>query len=159
MVPVLFFALWIVLNGRFTWEIAAFGVVLTAALSYFCVRFLDYKPRQEWKRLALLPDVLRYLGTLLKEIVRSNFALMRYVYGGAKPKPQLVTFHTPIHNPALQAVLADSITVTPGTITVFLENGDLAVHCLDEAFADGVEDLAFQRMLVQMEQKGEAKEP
>ena len=157
--PVLFFALWILLNGRFTWEIAAFGAALTAALYFFCVKYLNYSPRRDLKRFCLIPDVLRYLYTVVREIVRSNFALIRFVYGKARPKPQLVTFHTPIQSTALQAVLADSITVTPGTITVLLENGDLTVHCLDASFAQGVEDLDFQRMLVLMEEKQEASEP
>lgn len=157
--PVLFFALWIILNGRFTWEIAAFGAALTGALYWFCVRFLEYDPRRDLRRVRIIPDALCYLGTLVKEIVLSNFALIRIVYGRKKIRPQLVTFHTPVKNAALQAVLADSITVTPGTITVLLENGDLTVHCLDESFAQGIDDLSFQRMLLAMEAKKGAEEP
>ena len=98
-----------------------------------------------------------YFLLLIWEILKSNFALIRIVYSRQEIKPQLVTFHTPLKSPALQSVLADSITVTPGTITVMVDNGEMTVHCLDERFADGIEDLKFQRLLVEMSGQKEEK--
>lgn len=154
--PILFFAFWIVLNGRITWEIAIFGVVLTAALSWFCVRFLDYSLRKEWGMLRRLPALARYFVTLVKEIFKANFTIIPIVYNRKREiKPQLITFHTPLQSALTRNVLADSITVTPGTITVTSEEGDLTVHCLDECFAEGIEDLDFQKQLLKLE--GEAR--
>ncbi|MDD3335411.1 MAG: Na+/H+ antiporter subunit E [Eubacteriales bacterium] len=149
--PIIFFAFWLVLNGRFTWEIAAFGAVLSAALYWFCVKFLEYSPKAEWKAIRKIPGMARYFFLLIKEIFKANFALMKIVYSPKKKiKPQLVTFHTPLRNPGLRSVLADSITLTPGTITVMLEDGEMTVHCLDESFAQGIEDLEFQRLLLKL---------
>ena len=66
-------------------------------------------------------------------------------------EPQLVTFKTPL-KVALKSVLADCITVTPGTISVNSEGDTLTVHCLDEQFADGIENLEFQQQLLQMKE-------
>lgn len=63
-----------------------------------------------------------------------------------------MTFRTPLKG-AAKAVLADSITLTPGTISVHVEGEELTVHCLDESFMDGVEDTSFQRALLRMERK------
>ena len=53
-------------------------------------------------------------------------------------------------------LLANSITLTPGTITVSVEGNRFCVHCLDWELADGVEDSVFVELLKEMEEK-EAK--
>ena len=150
-----FFALWIVFNGRFTWEIAAFGVVISAVIYAFSVRFLGYDPKKELKAVKMLPRIFRYLWLVVKEIAKSNAALIRTVYGRADEiKPQLVTFKTPLKG-AYKAILADCITVTPGTISVECGDDKLTVHALDKSFADGIEDSEFQKQLLEMQKEGE----
>lgn len=150
-----FFALWIVFNGRFTWEIAAFGVVISAVIYAFSVRFLGYDPKKELKAVKMLPRIFRYLWLVVKEIAKSNAALIRTVYGRADEiKPQLVTFKTPLKG-AYKAILADCITVTPGTISVECGDDRLTVHALDRSFADGIEDSEFQKQLLEMQKEGE----
>ena len=152
-----FFALWIVFNGRFTWEIAAFGAVISAAIYAFSVKFLGYAPKKELKAVKMLPDAFRYLALVAKEIAKSNGALIRAVYGAADEiKPQLVTFKTPLKG-AYKSILADSITVTPGTISVISEDDRLVVHALDKSFAEGIEDTEFQQQLLKMQQEAEKK--
>lgn len=54
-----------------------------------------------------------------------------------------------------RVVLADSITLTPGTITCQLEGDHYLVHCLDAAMVDGLDNGVFVEKLSQMEQKQE----
>ncbi|MEF9878309.1 MAG: Na+/H+ antiporter subunit E [Clostridia bacterium] len=151
-----FFLLWVVFNGRLTWEIAAFGAVLSALLYAFCCAFLDYSPKKDLAALRRIPKMFAYLGLLLSEIVKSNVALTRIVYSRhpAQIKPQLVTFRTPLKGPIVKSVLADSITLTPGTITVSMQGDELTVHCLDKSFSEGIESLAFQSRLLALEEGG-----
>lgn len=151
-----FFVLWVVFNGRLTWEIAAFGAVISAALYAFCCAFLEYSPKKDLKHLKRIPGVLRYLGVLFTEIVKSNLALIRVVFARKiEIQPKLVTFKTPLEGTS-KSILADSITLTPGTISVHSEGDTLTVHCLDEQFMDGITNTPFQRELLKME-KGEQK--
>ena len=53
----------------------------------------------------------------------------------------------------LQVVLANSITLTPGTITVDIEGDEFDVYCLDLTMADGIEDSIFVRELVKAEER------
>lgn len=152
-----FFLLWVLFNGRLTWEIAAFGAVLSAALYAFSCAFLDYSPKKDLRALRLIPGVLRYLLVLLREIVKSNAALIRIVLvRRAEVRPRLVTFRTPLTGTA-KSVLADSITLTPGTISVLSEEDRLTVHCLDESFMDGITDTPFQQELLRMRKEGKAR--
>ena len=152
---VVFFVLWVVFNGKLNAEIAIFGVILSAVVYLFSCKFLGYSPKKDKALFGLIPAAVRYVWLLICEIVKSNVALVRVVYGRRiQIKPQLVTFRTPLKG-AYKSVLADCITVTPGTITVLSEDNKLTVHALDASFADGIEETAFQKQLLQMQQKEE----
>jgi len=151
----LFFLLWVAFNGRLTWEIAAFGAVISAALYAFCCAFLDYSPKKDLKAIRLIPGIARYVRLLLTEIIKSNVALTRIVFNRQiEVKPKLVTFKTPLTG-TRKSVLADSITLTPGTISVHCEGDSLTVHCLDEQFMEGIENTSFQQALLKMGEKEE----
>ena len=151
---VVFFLLWVVFNGKLNAEIAIFGVILSAAVYLFSCKFLHYSLEQDKKLFKLLPAAAKYLWLLICEIVKSNMALIRVVYSRKiEVKPQLVTFSTPLKG-AFKSILADCITVTPGTISVLSEDDKLTVHALDKSFAEGIEDTEFQKQLLKM-QEGE----
>ena len=152
----LLFVLWVVFNAKINLEIILFGVVLTAAVYAFSCAFLGYSLKKDIAAFRRIPAALRYVGLLIAEIVKSNLALIRVVYSlDAEVHPQLVTFKTPLRG-AAKSVLADSITVTPGTISVHSEGDTLTVHCLDRSFAEGIEETEFQKQLIEMQKEAEA---
>ncbi len=152
---VVFFLLWVVFNGKLNMEIAIFGVILSAAVYLFSCKFLNYSLEKDKKLFRLIPLALKYLWLLICEIVKSNLALIRVVYSRkVDVKPQLVTFTTPLKG-AYKSILADCITVTPGTISVLSEGDKLTVHALDKSMAEGIEDTDFQKQLLEMQKKEE----
>ena len=154
---VVFFALWVVFNGKFNLEIAVFGVILSAAVYLFSCKFLGYSIEKDKQIARRIPAAVRYVGLLVCEIFKSNLALLKVVYSRkVEIKPQLVTFRTPLKG-SYKSILADCITVTPGTITVHSEDDKLTVHCLDKSFMEGIEDTDFQKQLLEMQQKEERK--
>lgn len=146
------FLLWIAFNGRITLEVVAIGAAMTAVLYFFCKKFLDYQLRYEVRTLKKVPQAIAYLFLLLKEIVISSIKVARIIVNPHYVvKPQLITFHTPLRTTTGQNLLANSITLTPGTISVFCEGHKLTVHCLDPMFAEGIENLVFQQQLLKLE--------
>ena len=148
------FLLWVVFNGKLNLEIALFGVVLSGAVYAFSCAFLGYSPKKDLAAAKKLPQALKYLGLLVSEIVKSNLTMIGIIYSrkAKEVKPQLVTFRTPLKG-AAKSVLADCITVTPGTISVISEGDRLTVHALDKSLAEGIEDTEFQKQLLAMQQK------
>lgn len=154
---VVFFALWVVFNGKFNLEIAIFGVILSAAVYLFSCKFLGYSIEKDKQIARRIPAALRYVWLLVCEIFKSNWALLKVVYSRkVEIKPQLVTFRTPLKG-SYKSILANCITVTPGTISVLSEEDKLTVHCLDKNFMEGIEDTDFQKQLLEMQQKEERK--
>jgi len=48
-------------------------------------------------------------------------------------------------------LLANSITLTPGTITVSLDDDEYTIHCLDASLAEGLENSEFEKALMKLE--------
>ena len=148
----LFIALFICFCGRFSAEVILFSLPVFAALFAFCSRFLGYSLKREARFLRMLPLAAAYFAFLLGEIVRANFRLLRFIYSQKYvPEPCIVTFSTSLRSPILRTILADSITLTPGTITLKAEGNVLRVHCLDKSMAEGLEDSLFEKRLRRFE--------
>lgn len=149
---VLMFLFWVVLNGRWTGEIAVFGLVLSAALYLFLVKFLDYKPRYDLILLKSLPQAVRYLLVLIREVALSALVMAGYVFDHRDiPEPVLVRFEPPLRTGLARVLLASSITLTPGTITVDMRDGVFQVHCYDRTMAAGLDDSVFVKLLTAWE--------
>ena len=147
-----YFALWVVLNGRWTLEIGAFGVVFAALLYAFSCRFLGYSVKKDLRFARGIPAAARYLATLLCEIVKANLTVMRMILSpDFEPKPKLVRFESGLTDEGHRVALADSITLTPGTITCQLRGDEYVVHCLDESLSQGLTDGALIGQLREME--------
>lgn len=148
----LFLAVWLILNGKVTLEILIFGIVISAVLFWFMCRFLDYSFRKEILLFHLVPLFVRYFWVLVKEIVKANVSVFKIIYSPElQPEPGFVYFDTHFRTGTAKMLLANSITLTPGTITVSVEGDRFCVHCLDQELADGVEDSVFVELLKEME--------
>lgn len=149
---ILFFLVWIMFNGQFTLEIAAFGLVIAAVMYLFVCKFMDYSYKKDLVMLKEAGLAVQYLGLLLWEIVKANMATIRFIMARKhKNEPVLVHFKTDLKTRTARALLANSITLTPGTITVSLEEDEYVVHCLDRSFSEGLCDGSFVKLLTRME--------
>ncbi len=140
----LYFLLWVIFNGRVTLEICLLGLVIAGALLAFSCRFMEYslaRERKVYRSIFLFP---RYCRLLVTEIVKANVSAMRMILTQREEiEPALVSFCTDLKSQAGKALLANTITLTPGTITVTLEESEYMVHCLDESMAEGIQESAF----------------
>ncbi len=155
----IFFAIWIILNGKVTLEIAIFGVVISAVMFLFICKFLDYSVKKELKLYRNAWALFCYVVVLLIEILKANWGVVRLIYTSRyEIEPVMVTFETPLKSKFLNVILANSITLTPGTITVSMEEGIFTVHCLDKELAAGMDDSVFVHMLQKMEKDEQERE-
>ncbi len=147
-----FLLLWIVLNGRLTAEILMLGFLISAALYAFFCRFLDFSIKKDLRIASGAFRGIRYVFLLLLKILTSNGTVIRMILTpGFEPDSQLVSFRAGLKKPMHRAVLANSITLTPGTITCDLHEDTFVVHCLDRSMMDDIGDSAFLRRLREME--------
>lgn len=152
MMYLVFLLLWIILNGQFTWEIFFFGIVIAGAMYVFICKFLDYSVAKDLLMFRKLPYILLYILVLLKEIIKSNVSAIGLALSYRNEiDPVIIKFRTDLKSNTAKVVLANSITLTPGTITVALEGEELTVHALDVDLVRGIDDSVFIHMLRKME--------
>ena len=150
----LYFVLWVIFNGQITLEICLFGVVIAALMFAFTCKFMDYSLEKEKNVLLKSLGFGKYVIVLVLEIVKANFAVMHMILSEREElEPVLVSFQSDMKTPTGRAFLANAITLTPGTITVALEESEYVVHCLDVGLAEGMDDSVFVEMLSKLEQK------
>ena len=148
----IFFLIWIIFNGQFTFEIAAFGVVIAGLMYLFICKFLNYHPKTDLLLCKKFFLVLQYVFVLITEIIKANFAVIRMIMSSRyEIEPAIVRFKTDLKTTPARVLLANSITLTPGTITVSLEEDEYVVHCLDKELAEGINSSVFGTLLRKLE--------
>lgn len=151
---IVYFVLWIIFTGNCTAEICVFGLLVAALLLAFTCRFMDYSIKKELRVYRKLGKLLQYAFVLVREVIKANLGVIRLILSQKEEiQPALVTFHSDLKSPVTQSLLANAITLTPGTITVLLENGDYTVHCLDEELAEGMDRSVFTELTADIEKR------
>ena len=146
--PLLLYLLWFWLVGHFTLELAVIGLLVTAALTLMMRRFFNWTAAGDIRILRSLPVFVLYLLNLIKEIAVAAFTVAHLALSHREqPDPVLVEFHSGFERESLNVLLANSITLTPGTITVFQQGDHFLVHALRKEYADGLEDSSFIHLL------------
>ena len=143
--------LWLVFAGSITVSNLVLGTLISGLITLFCHFFMGYSSKAFLASLKKLGGMLHYLCVLLVEIVKANIAVIKLVYRRELPKPHMVRFKTELKSDAMKVLVANSITLTPGTYTVVLDGDDYAVHALDVSFNDGMEDNVFFQMAGKLE--------
>ena len=148
----LFFAAWLIFNGRITLEIAMFGIAVAGLMFAFICRFMDYSVEKERAFYRKVPLLCKYVVLLIREIIKANLAVCAMILTRREVmEPAIVKVHTDLKTETARVILANSITLTPGTITVSLVGQEMLVHCLDKTLAEGMEDSAFVKLLEELE--------
>jgi multicomponent Na+:H+ antiporter subunit E len=144
-------AIWLLLSGHYEPLILAFGAASVA----FVVLIARRKglTDREGHPIDMLVGGLRYWPWLLVEIAKSNVAVARCILS-----PRLPISPTVIKVPASQrtdlgrVVFANSITLTPGTVSIIVERDEITVHALTaEAAQELAEGGGMDRRVTRME--------
>ncbi len=132
-----FLALWLVMSGLFKPLLIAFGVISSLLCAGLVAHFGFFRSGDDVLLDFRLFRLLRYLGWLMVEIGRADWAVTKVILASNPPRRQRL-----IRVPVSQrtdlgiALFANSITITPGTITVEVEDGHFLVHALTDEAAD-----------------------
>lgn len=144
---------WFIFNGRITLEILLVGIAVAALITFAWRKIFNKKrnvvipsPKAVWRGIC-------YVFNLLIDIIKCNIQVMYFVlHPKEEIHPQLLTFKVALKKEIHKVILANSITITPGTITVGLHGDTICVHALDASFMEGIEECAALERLKKMEE-------
>lgn len=144
ILSVVLFLLWVMLSGQFNLKFLLIGLFSSLVISAICIPFLTFKSgTNEQKYFLFSINLIRFLPYclwLIGEIIKASISVTKQIF---KPhldyEPRVVCFSMPFENPLASVLLANSIILTPGTITIdVMENGIFEVHSLDESSAEDI---------------------
>ncbi|WP_119299903.1 Na+/H+ antiporter subunit E [Dongia deserti] len=136
------FAFWLALSGHYTFALVGAGLLSAVLCALAARHMLVVDP--EGHPFQLLKGMVTYLPWLAWEIVKSAWAVTRIIlHPGLPISPTMTRVQASQRSAAGIATYGNSITLTPGTLTVGLTNSELVVHALTR---DGALDLESGRM-------------
>lgn len=151
---ILLLLIWFIFNGKITWELTILGMILCACIYFFMCRFMDYSLKKDVSLMRRSVSFLYYTGVLIVEIIKSNLQVMHLTLTDREiVEPVIISYQTRLRSKLGRVILANSITLTPGTITISLEEDELVIHCLDKTMAEGIENSIFEQLLEKMERQ------
>lgn len=136
-IAILLAAFWLLLSGHYVPLILSLGLV-SIVLTTWLVRRMD---RTDGAGVSLRfgPRMVTYLFWLFWQVVLSNLSLARRIWDPRLPiRPTWQRLDTEVETPLEKTLYANSITLTPGTLTTDVGKDHFMVHSLS---AEGLDDL------------------
>ena len=141
---------WLLLSGQFHSPFLITTGVLVSILTVFICRRLDLIGSQ-YQPIESLLGFLLYLPWLLVQIVKASLDV---AWKSWSPRPaiapRLVEVPSQLKHPLARTLLANSITLTPGTVTIDVREDTLLVHALSERAQRGVLDGTMEQRIAKM---------
>ena len=121
-------AIWLALTTTFQWQELSVGIFISLVLALFL--------NKNYLKLGLPPVSIKriiffilYMSVLFVEIVKANFDVAYRVIHPKMPiKPGIVIIKTELKQDIAKTILANSITLTPGTFTLDIKGDELLIH-------------------------------
>jgi multicomponent Na+:H+ antiporter subunit E len=119
---------WLLLSGSLAIESVVVGVTLSAAVAGILGANFSYLSGYRFTRASFVATV-GYVGFFLKELFKANISMAALVLTPSLPvKPAIVRVRTGLKNPIARLLLANSITLTPGTLSVDMKGEWFYIH-------------------------------
>lgn len=152
---VLFF-FWILLSGKFDLKFLTYGVLTAVISAWICVPLLLLPNAKGTKKYFIFDVPLAkyavYWLWLLNEVVKANIDVVKAtVKSEMVINPRVIRFRIKMDNPMAHATLANSITLTPGTVTLNVtEDGLYEIHALTDGAAEGLLEGGMQKRIADL---------
>ena len=143
-------AFWLASSGHYTALMLSLGVMSIALIVYIAHRMdvVDH----EAQPLHLTLKMPAYYAWLIKQIFLSNLLVVKHIWLGNKSiSPVFATITASQKTEIGKVIYANSITLTPGTVTVNLEDDKFLVHALLRESIEDLESGDMDRRVTQLE--------
>ena len=144
------FSLWLLMSGHYNFLIVGLGIISCVFCVYVAKRgkLID----DEGLPIFFIPRLLNYLIWLFKEILKSNLSTAKVIING-QVEPETFTVKTSQVTDVAKVTYANSITLTPGTVTTKIQKDVFEVHALNSDFGNDVRTNEMDKKVTWLEGK------
>ncbi len=152
-ITLILFLFWVALSGNLKWPQLVVGFAAAIFITYFNRNLLITSADRPPVRLRTIIWLVGYFFRLIYDIVIANFQVAWLVLHPRMPiEPNMVPLEVDIDRVASRVLLANSITLTPGTLTVLADEKKYLVHALTFKSGDGLKNWPLINRLKKMEE-------
>jgi len=145
------FLFWILVSSEVDLQHVFVGAAASLAVSYYSFDLLLREGEGLPKTGSILP-LVRFFISLAFDVIKANIHVAKIVLDPRLPiSPSIVKFKTRLTSDNLKAALANSITLTPGTITIDIIGDTFYVHALTREAAEDVANWPIEDILMEVE--------
>ena len=120
--------LWLLLNNSLALDAVAIGIVVAGLVAWFLSANLSYLSGYRFT-LKSMAATIGFFGFFILELVKANISMALIVLQPVLPiDPAIVRVRTSLKHPTARLLLANAITLTPGTLTVEVKDEWLYIH-------------------------------
>ncbi len=133
-------AVWVIFSGFLDLFHLSLGVVSCGIVTWLSSDLLfDNRSIPIRRRAIQIFRLARYLVWLSGQIVLANLAVFKLAFAPRSSlQPQIVRYRTHLQSDFEKFLLANSITLTPGTVTIKILGDTFYIHAIDDASAAGL---------------------
>ncbi|MFU0824442.1 Na+/H+ antiporter subunit E [Clostridium sp.] len=151
-VILLYVLYWIILSESKDLQTIIIGIFICGSIAWMNARFSGEYRSKHKVFIHKIKYAIIYVLVLLKEIVIANLQVAKKVLSPSMDiSPTVVSIKTKLKSDFYKTILANSITLTPGTITVSMEKDILTIHCLEKDYIEGLVNSKFEQILLKAE--------
>ena len=150
------FAFWMVLSGRTETKFVVYGILTAVGTTWVTYPLLLVPNKDGSKKYYVfgfsIPKMIMYFFWLMWQLVLANIDVLLATTGQElNIDPKVVRFRFKADNPMASVILANSITLTPGTVTMNVtDDGVYEIHALTVGAAAGVLDGGMQKKVADL---------
>lgn len=134
-----FFLFWLAYTSSFNQSELITGLIISLLLSFFTYQSFS-RENTEHNILSRLISFIKYLPVFILEMIKANFDVAKRVINPSLPiNPGIVEIKTNLKSKRAKLLLANSITLTPGTLTIDIIEDRLYIHWIDVKTNDPAE--------------------
>ena len=148
------FGLWLLLSGKYDWFHMSLGVIsafIVTVLQLRINKYLYYQKKIAQENSLSWSRLLFYIPWLIWQIILASLQVAYVVLHPRMPiNPSLLKFKTKLPNIAARVILGNSITLTPGTLTINITDDEFLVHALMDASQSGIVDGSLPKQVAKL---------
>ncbi|MCK4258297.1 MAG: Na+/H+ antiporter subunit E [Halanaerobiales bacterium] len=149
---IILYIFWILLSWNFDLQHLLLGLVISFLVTSFSENFLLTPDERPLFSITNFYYFLIFLFKLIWEMIKANLKVAYLVLHPKLPiSPGMIEFRTRLETDLAKVIYANAITLTPGTLTVEIEDDLFTVHGLTSSDLESFKDHPFERILLKIE--------
>jgi multicomponent Na+:H+ antiporter subunit E len=150
---IMMFIFWLILSPNVSEQSVFLGLLISLLVVIYSRDILFTSAEMPLYHLKHFINMIRFIGILLIEIVKANIDVAKIVLNPSLPiQPQFIKVPMMLKNDMNKVIFGNSVTLTPGTLTVDITDDYFVIHALTDDAAKSMDDSFIETWVLRQEE-------